>query len=105
MIQTVKCSLLVDMKFNQGFSDALCTLNLFFCKRNFFFFSSTIPSILLSSEASQLVSKINFSGSIGDKSMIKTVKCSLLVDIKFNQGFYDVLCTLNLFFCKRKFFL
>ena len=36
--------------------------------------------------------------------MIQTVKCSLLVDIKFNRGFYDALCTLNLFFCKRNFF-
>ena len=37
--------------------------------------------------------------------MIQTVKCSPLVDIKFNPGFYDALCTLNLFFCKRKFFV
>ena len=36
--------------------------------------------------------------------MIQTVKCSPLVDLKFNQGFYDPLCTLNLFFCKGKFF-
>ena len=57
MIKTVKCSPLVDIKFNQGFSDVLCTLNLFFWKRKFFFFSGIIPSILLSSEASQLVSK------------------------------------------------
>ena len=37
--------------------------------------------------------------------MIQTVKCSPLVDIKFNPGFYDVLCSLNLFFCKQKFFV
>ena len=30
--------------------------------------------------------------------MIQTVKCSPLVDIKFDPGFYDALCTLNLFF-------
>ena len=36
--------------------------------------------------------------------MIQTVKCSPLVDIKFNRGFYDALCTLTLFFCKRNFF-
>ena len=36
--------------------------------------------------------------------MIQTVKCSPLVDIKLNQGFYYALCTLNLFLCKRKFF-
>ena len=37
--------------------------------------------------------------------MIYTVKCSPLVDIKFNPGFYDVLCTLKLFFCMQFFFL
>ena len=34
--------------------------------------------------------------------MIQTVKCSPLVDIKFNPGFYDALCTLNLFFLQAK---
>ena len=53
MIQTVKCSPLVDIKFNPGFYDALCTLN-------FFFFRGTIPSILLSSEASRIVTKNKF---------------------------------------------
>ena len=28
--------------------------------------------------------------------MIQTVKCSPLVDIKLNEGFYYALCTLNL---------
>ena len=36
--------------------------------------------------------------------MIQTVKCSPLVDIKLNQGFYDAICTLNLFCCKQNFF-
>ena len=52
---------------------------------------------LLSSEASRLVTKINFSGSICDKLMIQTVKCSPLVDIKFNKGFYDALSSLLFF--------
>ena len=33
--------------------------------------------------------------------MIQTVKCSPPVDIKFYQGFYDALCTLNLFFASE----
>ena len=36
--------------------------------------------------------------------MIQTVKCSPLVDIKLNEGFYYALCTLNLFLCKQNFF-
>ena len=60
MIQTVKCSPLVDIKFIQGFYDALCT-QLVFLQVKFFFFSGTIPSMLLSSEASRLVRKIKFS--------------------------------------------
>ena len=61
MIQTVKLSPLVDIKYNQGFYDALCALNLFFCKRKFF--SLAAPFCQLSSEASrskglQRVSKV-----------------------------------------------
>ena len=35
--------------------------------------------------------------------MIQTVTCSPLVDIKFNHGFYDALCTL-LFFNNADYF-
>ena len=55
MVQMMKCSPLIDRKFNQGFYDGLCSLNLFFCHRKCFSFGASIPSILLSSEASRQV--------------------------------------------------
>ena len=44
---------------------------------------------------SRLVPEKYSSGSNWDKSVIQMVKCSLLIDREFNQGFYDAFCTLS----------
>ena len=44
-----------------------------------------------------------FSGSIWDKSVIQTVKCSLFVDINFNESLYDALWSLANFSAGKSF--
>ena len=102
MIQTVKCSPLVDIKFNQGFYDALCTLNLFFCKRKFFSLAGTIPSILLSSEASQLERKNKFLRLYLTQIVHRNSKMLFLKPYNCLSKFLGALLTLSNFLLQGK---
>lgn len=106
LIQTVKCSLFIESKFYQSFYDAPFTLGYFFSKAKVCFSArarESIQTMQLSSEASRQVLKKAISGPIRYKSLIQTVKCSLFLESKFYQSFYDALFTLSYFFSKAKF--